>query len=218
MDQGALVHEAHDDLVKKIRGTEHVAHDAPVLALDGELRQAQSRLFGAVGGGDGLAQKLHGRAGKQHGKAACGRLAQGVAPGAQLLQGVVRGALGAGAQEQKVVVREGGRSLAGTQGVRGHRAAQGLQIPAQHGEVGVAAVQTHQVRIDVQDLHFHAHASFFTHGRSSSLSRSEKQVTTNSSSLPWAARSSAALRMSGSTVSFSGAIAVKDRRSARSAQ
>ena len=178
VDQGALVHKAHDDLVKEGRGAEYVSHDPPVLPDGGEVRKTQSRRFGAVCGGDGLAQKFHGRAGKQHGQAVLCGPAQSVRPGAKLGQGVVRSAFRAGAQEQKVVAREGRRGLAGAEGVHRYGAAQGLQIPAQHGEVGIAAVQTHQVRIDVQDLHFHAHTSFFTHGRSSSLSRSEKQVTT----------------------------------------
>ena len=86
VDQGALVHKAHDDLVKQFRGAEYVSHDPPVLPDGGEVRKTQARRFGAVPGGDGLAQKFHGRAGKQHGQALCGRLAQGVAPGTQLGQ------------------------------------------------------------------------------------------------------------------------------------
>ena len=91
-----------------------------------------------------------------------------------------------------------------------------LQGSGQDAEVGVASVKTHQVRVKMQEIQFHVQPSFSV--SASSLSRSEKQVITYTSSSPFCFSSSAAAGMEGMTLHLSPGRSVKLKRWARSLQ
>ena len=152
-DLAALVDKADQRLGEKFAGEDHVGgHARFVLFGDGKVKDAQALVLVAGGVGDGPAQHLKAVARQQRRPAVRDILPQGVGVAVQVSQRHTLVSFGAGADIDKIIVRKID-VVAEAAAIDRDALAALFEDAAHGGDVGVVAVEIHQVMVKMQNFH-----------------------------------------------------------------